>query len=342
MCLIVSIACESTEPDALRFYLTAAACTRASLGFSTQWKEEIRIMPNTLVHLGVQGMGNRLISTEIDLKWVFLGCVIPDFPWILRRVLITLVPGMNLYDVTLYAAVQASLLFCILLSLVFALLSARPRLVFGILAANALIHLLLDTIEIKWGNGVILLAPLSWQPLSFGWVWPDSVLIATLSLVGLLVGVWVLVRPAGRPIDIRVKPPARLLAAFFLLLLYTLGPLALTDGPRSANLLSIATLQETEQRVGREIRIDRRPYQRHADGDEVITLADEPLRVVGDLRGTSTNVSLIGEFVDGDAIRIDQLHDFHYPWRDLASYVGLGLFALVWAAALIRERWNRQ
>jgi len=106
--------------------------------------------------------------------------------------------------------------------------------------------------------------------------------------------------------------------------------------------MSIATLQEPERRVGREIRIDRRPYQGHADGDAVITVGDEPLRVVGDTRGTSTNISLIGEFVDVDAIRIDQLHDFHSPWRDLASYVGLALVALVWAAALIRERWSRQ
>lgn len=299
-------------------------------------------MPNTLVHLGVQGLRNRLVSENIDLKWVFLGCVIPDFPWILRRVLIALAPGVNLYDVTLYAAVQASLLFCLLLSLVLAVLSARPRLVFGILAANALIHLLLDTIEIKWGNGVFLLAPLSWHPLSFAWVWPDSVLIATLSLVGLLVGVRVLVRPAANPVGVRFQPPARLLAASFLLSLYTLAPVALTDGPRSANLMSIATLQDTQRRVGREIRIDRRPYQRHADGDVVITVANEPLRVVGDTRGASTNVSLIGEFVDVDAIRIEQLHDFHFQWRDLASYAGLGLVALVWAAALIRERWSRQ
>jgi hypothetical protein len=74
----------------------------------------------------------------------------------------------------------------------------------------------------------------------------------------------------------------------------------------------------------------------------VISVANESLRVVGDTRGTSTNVSLIGEFVDIDAIRIDQLHDFPFPWRDLASYAGLGLVALVWFAALFRERWRRQ
>jgi hypothetical protein len=139
-------------------------------------------VPNTLVHLGIQGLGNRLVSSRIDLKWVFLGCIIPDLPWIFRRAFIALVPGIDFYDVTLYAAVQASLLFCVLLSAVFALLSAKPRVVFGILAVNALIHLLLDTIEIKWGNGVFLLAPLTWQLLSFGWVWPDSVLITILSL----------------------------------------------------------------------------------------------------------------------------------------------------------------
>lgn len=299
-------------------------------------------MPNTLVHLGVQGIGNRLISREIDLKWVFLGCIIPDLPWIMRRLLVASVPGIDLYELTLYSAVQASLLFCILLSLVFALLSARPRFVFGILAVNSLFHLLLDAIEIKWGNGVFLLAPLSWQLLSFAWVWPDSVLIAILSLVGLLVGICVLVRPASNSIDVRFKPPRRLVAAILLLLLYALGPLALTDGPSSANLMSIATLQETEWRVGREIRMDRRPYESRADGDVAITLADERLRVVGDRRATNSQVSLIGQFVEPDAIRILELHEYHSPWRDVASYIGLGLLTLVWATTLIREQRTRK
>lgn len=312
------------------------------LSFESQCSEEFRLVPNTLVHLGIQGMGNRLISTRIDLKWVFLGCIIPDLPWIFRRALIALVPGIDHYDVTLYAAVQASLLFCVLLSLVFALLSERPRLVFGILAVNALIHLLLDTIEIKWGNGVFLLAPLTWQFLSFGWVWPDSVFIAILSLAGLVFGIWVLVHPASSSIDLRFKPPGRIVAAIFLLSLYMLTPLALSYGPLSANIMSIATLQEKERRVGKEVRIDRRPYQHRAEGDVVITLADEPLRVAGDTRATSSQVSLIGEFVAFDTIRIDQLHEYHFSWRDLASYAGLGLIALVWCAALIRERRYRQ
>ena len=294
-------------------------------------------MPNTLVHLGVQGLSNRLVSSRIDLKWVFLGCIIPDLPWIFRRALSALAPGIDLYDVTLYAAVQASLFFCVLLSAVFALLSAKPRVVFGVLAINALFHLLLDTIEIKWGNGVFLLAPLNWQLLSFGWVWPDGVLITLLSLVGLAVGTWVLIHPGSRAINVQFKPPSRLVAAIVLLLLYMLSPMALTDGPLSANFMSMATLKAKQHRVGSEVRIDREPYQHRAVGDVVITLAGEPLHIVGDRRATSSQVSLIGTFVDSDAIRVYRLHEFHTPWRDFASYVGLVLVSLVWTTALIRE-----
>ncbi len=298
-------------------------------------------VPNTLVHIGVQGLTNRAISNLIDLKWVLLGCIIPDLPWAFRRALIALVPGIDLYDVTLYAAVQSSLFFCVLLSAVFALFSAKPRLVFGILAVNALFHLLLDTIEIKWGNGVLLLAPLNWELLSFGWVWPDGVLITLLSLTGLAVGTWVLIHPASKVINVQFKPPSRFVAAIVLLLLYMLSPMALTDGPLSDNLMSIATLKAKQHRIGSEVRIDRRPYQHRADGDVVITLANEPLHIVGDKRATSSQVSLIGMFVDSDTIRVYRLHEFHTPWRDFASYIGLGLVSLVWATALIRERRNR-
>ena len=160
------------------------------------------MVPNTLVHIGVQGLGNRLISTRIDLKWVFLACIIPDLPWIFRRTIISLAPSVNIYDLRLYTLVQASLLFCVLLSLAFALMSEKPRLVFGILAVNSLVHLLLDAAEIKWGNGVHMFAPLDWQLLSFGLVWPDSLLVALLSLLGLLLGIWVLAHPVSTPVRV--------------------------------------------------------------------------------------------------------------------------------------------
>jgi hypothetical protein len=144
--------------------------------------------------------------------------------------------------------------------------------------------------------------------------------------------------PTSTSIDVRFKPHGRAVAAFFLLSLYALSPLALLDGPLSTDYLSIATLQDTERRIGREVRMDRSSYQHSANGDVVFTLANEPIRVVGDLRARSPQVTLIGEFVDFDAIRIHQLHEYHSPWRDFASYVGLGLILIVWIASFARGR----
>jgi len=222
-------------------------------------------------------------------------------------------------------------------------MSEKPRLVFGILAVNSLVHLLLDAVEIKWSNGVHLFAPLNWQLLSFDLVWPDSVLVAVLSLLGLVIGLWVLAYPVWTPIHVRLYPNWRLIAVILLVSLYAFGPLAFLHGPYSTDANSIATLQEREHRVGKEIRMDREDYEQRADGDVAITFAGEPLRVVGDIRAEkSSQVSLIGEFVDVDAVRIHQLHEYHSPWRGLASYIGLGLLVLVWAVAFVRERRSRE
>ena len=48
---------------------------------------------------------------------------------------------------------------------------------------------------------------------------------------------------------------------------------------------------------------------KRADFDTVVTLTDEPLRLVDKTRAASSEVSLIGEFVERDAIRIHQLRE---------------------------------
>ena len=38
---------------------------------------------------------------------------------------------------------------------------------FGILALNSVFHLILDSLQTKWGNGVHLFAPVSWEVAEF-------------------------------------------------------------------------------------------------------------------------------------------------------------------------------
>ena len=295
-------------------------------------------MPNTLLHIGIQGLGSRAVDSGIDLKWVFLGCLIPDLPWILRRVVDASGIGIDPYVLRLYTVVQASFLFCLLLSLAFAQLSRKPGLVFTIMAVNSLIHLLLDTLEIKWGNGVVLFAPLDWRFLSLELYWPDSSLVTVATLVSVPVIVWLLTGSGTSAIGLRIFPGRHLGICAGLIILYFILPLFLLSGPYNADITSIATLHDRENRIGKQLLMDRQAYRKTEDGDVVFTFAGEPLRVVGDIRATeSSEISLIATFIAEDAIRIEQLHQYSFPWRNISSYAGLLVILVIWMSALLRE-----
>lgn len=295
-------------------------------------------MPNTLVHLGLQGMASRLVFRQVDIKWVFLGCIIPDVPWILRKVIRALGTGVDAYDLHAYAVVQATLLFCLLLCAAFALLSARPKMVFLVLSVNCVVHLLLDSLEIKWGNGVHLLAPASWKPFSAGWVWPDSVLLIVLSVASLFLVAFWFVRAGKKTVRIRLNDLRKSGLAVLLFAAYLAMPVALLGGAYSSDINSVATLKDTEQRVGKTLYMDRDAYIKDPDSDVVVTLAGERLRVVGERRATkSGEITLRAEFVETDAIEIVELYEYRYAWRDLATLLGLFLGLLYWVLALVRE-----
>jgi len=111
-------------------------------------------MPNTLAHLGIQAVATRSVIKSADLKWICLGCVVPDVPWILQRLVSALNSGVDPYDLRLYAIVQSSLAMSLVLSAALAAFSRRPRTVFAILAFNATFHLVLDALQTKWGTGL--------------------------------------------------------------------------------------------------------------------------------------------------------------------------------------------
>jgi hypothetical protein len=131
-------------------------------------------LPNTLAHIGIGGTLTRLAIKGADLKWIYLGCLIPDLPWIFQRLGNILIPNINLYDLRLYVIVQSTLLFSIILSLALTSFSKEYIRTFLILAFGSLIHLLLDSLQEKWTNGVLLLAPFNWDLMNFNLFWPES------------------------------------------------------------------------------------------------------------------------------------------------------------------------
>ena len=154
-------------------------------------------MPNTLAHLGVQALVGRAVLPSIPMGWVWLGCILPDMPWIGQRAVQMLATDVSAFDLRLWAIGQSSLFFCLVGAAGFACLSRRLVPVCGTLALGCFLHLLMDAIQTKWGNGVILAAPWNWSMVNAGLYWPEdwpTLALTALGGVGVLVGGAVLAR----------------------------------------------------------------------------------------------------------------------------------------------------
>lgn len=292
-------------------------------------------MPNTLAHIGVQALVTRGAVAGAPPGWIWLGCILPDLPWIALRALRPFPVTPPVHDARLWAVVASSLLFAVLLAGVFAALSRRPGRTFAILALGALLHLLLDATQTKWGNGAILLAPFNWHPASFALYWPESPVTIALSLLGLAVflGAVLLWRPAGGGAQ---GPGWRRGAiaggAMGVWLVGTLAAMPLAEG---ANPHGIATLRDAAARGGQCVAFDRAriaaapgaaPRLRIWTGEHLSLIAPPA-------RQPSGSVSVEGCFLADGRYRIDRIHRHAGGWRDRLSYVGLALIAAWWIFA---------
>lgn len=293
-------------------------------------------MPNTLAHFGIQGVVSRGAIPRADCKWVLLGCVIPDLPWIIRRAVITLVPNVDPYGLRLYGIAQASLMILLLLCGALALLSQRPRQVFLVLSFNALLHLVLDALQTKWGLGVHLFAPFTWEAWNAALFWPDSTMTYTLTAGGVVYFVWAWMRPAGDSVGIAAlsgrgsRAWFRLAGALVLFVAFFLMPFFLRAGPLAADNQSVKTLLEEEARLGRFVQFDRGRYEKGENGDLLFSFAGEGFVVTGEQALSSGRVSARATFTAQDTIFVHALHEHIPRLRDFSSYFGLLLLLLVW------------
>jgi hypothetical protein len=294
-------------------------------------------MPNTLVHLGVQGLATRAAWRGADLAWIYVGCVIPDLPWILRRAVPALVPSVNLLDWHMHTAVQATLVFCLILSAAVAVLARDSRRVFLLLGATSLAHLLLDTVEIKWGNGVHLLAPFSWRLSSLGWIWPESGWIHALTALG-LAAVLFQWRAASRGPSLMRRPAfARVALAVALAAAWLALPAAWVGALEASGMQDAATLRDRDHRTGRPVVLDRVPLVRGEAVDYAVAIDGGRIALEGFRAGRDGLISVRGLFTAPDRVRVDEVRVHPAGLRDLQTVAGLALAAAVVALRLVRR-----
>jgi len=290
-------------------------------------------MPNTLVHLGVQTLGTRALMKGADFKWIAVGCIIPDVPWIVQRVLLS-VGKVNPYDLLHYVTVQASLFGCLILSGALALLAGSSGRMFLLLALNSLLHLLLDAMQIKWANGVHFLAPFSWQMTGFNLLWPEHVITYGLTLLGFLVLVYYGSRDWKTPV-VLAADRAKYGMAVLLLAAYFAAPLFFSGEPYKANNHYVHTLLNVEQRPGKYLELDRSRFR--SRDNTVRMFSGERFKVQGVRPDRDAVISVQGYFVDKNTIHISAMH-VHSPLRDISTKFALGGIILIWLVALVKKR----
>ncbi len=299
-------------------------------------------MPNTLAHLGAQGVLNHVVRPGIDPKWVGLGCLLPDVPWILQR----LVGGLGLtsdpYTTRAYFIAQASLLVTLCLCGALAFLSQRPREVFLILGINSFLHLLLDGLQTKFANGVHFFAPISWDLWNVGWFWPESLPTYMLTGCGLLYVMWHWKTAMNQPITFPNRSFLSIGVSLTMILLYFVLPFIFLEGPRQADNHFVRTFEEKDSRVGKPIEFDRTPYRRTSSGDVVEGFGDERIKVATPLLDHSATISGRGTFSAPNEIKFLEIHEHIWGLRDASSILGIFLIGAMWGYAFFKHWGNRK
>jgi hypothetical protein len=294
-------------------------------------------MPNTLAHIGLQAPLTRLGLKTAPLQWIVLGCIIPDIPWIIQRIF-RLTPVIDPVNLRMYTVCQASLFFCCILSLAFALLTKRTGFIFLLLTANILIHLLLDACQIKWGNGIHLLAPFSWHITNFGFFWPEHSISYLLTGTGLIACIvnW----PKAVKSDLFLQKPNKIKATglAFTLLFYILAPVFFIDAAYNADVHYSRTIVDKARQTGKTVEIDRGRYGQHTK--TIATYADSALSINNPPAISGKLLSVKGVFDQKNSITITEYHE-HKSHRDYASYAGLGYILLLWLYSIIRMQKHR-
>ncbi len=289
-------------------------------------------MPNTLVHIAVQGTVGRALLRPGDFIWCLIGLVIPDVTWIFWRIAITLTGDLAPYSLKLFAIVQSSLFGSLLLCAAVAVITQKPGRIFCILAVNSFAHLLLDATQIKWANGVLLGAPFTWKLTQFSLFWPEAWFGDMLTLSGLLgcfYFTW------QRHISFKglwcFSKTKVLLAGLFLMLYWGTPPL-LWSGAIKADNHFIQTLSQKEARKGKAIELDRVFFRKEGDRLRIHTLWGDDLVAVTPQLPAKGTLSIRGTFIDTHQIHINEYHLHRSGWRDGASILGLAwiVFFVFW------------
>lgn len=280
--------------------------------------------------------------TPAELVWVLVGCIIPDLPWVSLKLLL-LSEVFNPYLLRLYFTAQASLFFCIFLTAALSLFTTKSTRIFTIVATNTLLHLFIDALQIKWGNGVHFLAPFDWNMFRFDLFWPEHIAVVLFTLFGFiyLATFWtkILASIQVHPQEFIFTNRKKQIMGMFFLFIYLLGPPLFFEPMLRADTYYIKTMSESSSRQGKTVEFDRSNY--YSLSKEIRIYSGEKFKIEGEQPVKSGKVSFKGSFSSEDKILSTSYH-YHRDYRDFASIIGLLLTCTLLLQSLVLPALKKQ
>ena len=259
---------------------------------------------------------------RVPFTAVFAGCVIPDLPWIGRRLIDA--TGISLDPISAYAyfIAQASFCGCFFACLAFGFLFTNFKPVAAFVFLGCLAHLLLDSLQDKWGNGIHLFAPYNWEILSFGFFKLDSISTYLLAFAGIIP--FLLITKARQDARLLCLNPLRIAVCSVCLIAYYFVPFLFINDVVASDSRYLQTLENKDERRGKLLQLDRETARVIGGTWYTTTHIGEVLAIENpDVKMTDGGTySFRAEFYDEQMIRLIDWKR-HSGMRDIASYVGL-------------------
>lgn len=259
---------------------------------------------------------------RVPFAAVFAGCVIPDLPWIVHRLIDATSISLEPISAYAYFIAQASLVGCFLPCIAFGTLFTNFKPVAAFTVLGCLVHLLLDSLQDKWGNGVHLFAPYNWEILALGVFQTESTFTYLLTFAGIIPFLFITkARHDARLLCINLT---RLAMCCFFFIAYFFVPFLFISDVVESNSRYLQTLENKDERRGKLLELDRETTSVNGDTWYTTTHIGEVLVIVNpDARMTDgDSYSIRAEFEDEREIRLIDWKR-HSGMRDIASYVGL-------------------
>lgn len=276
--------------------------------------------------MGINAAATRAIIKSSDILLIYFGAVIPDFPWILQRVMQVIIPNFDRYDLRIYCIALSSLFFSFILCLSIAVIFKERKKVIFILLLGSFFHLLADSIETKWGNGVHLFAPFDWKLLNFRIFWPESFVIYAFTAASLIAVIYYWRKALHSSILFDLSFQKNIFLSLIIALSYFTLPLAFMNQIELSDNHFVKTLRNYDNRTGKYFEADRGYFINSDNQDIFRTPFNEELKVTNLDLDFSNSMSICAEFISPNEIRIIEYH--LHSNRDIFTYVGLVLIII--------------